>query len=156
VDMLSEVLASTSLPSSRLTLEITETSRIADYEVASAVMHRLSKLGVRLSIDDFGVGAASLETILRLPFDELKIDRIFVSKICDNPKARAIVESLIALGHDLEIPVIAEGVEDEETLAILRRSGCDTAQGYVLGKPTGLDLLVVGRAQSQPTSTAAG
>jgi EAL domain-containing protein (putative c-di-GMP-specific phosphodiesterase class I) len=119
-------------------------------------MHRLSKLGVRLSIDDFGVGAASLETILRLPFDELKIDRIFVSKICDNPKARAIVESLIALGHDLEIPVIAEGVEDEETLAILRRSGCDTAQGYVLGKPTGLDLLVVGRAQSQPTSTAAG
>jgi EAL domain-containing protein (putative c-di-GMP-specific phosphodiesterase class I)/GGDEF domain-containing protein len=156
VDMLSEVLASTSLPSSRLTLEITETSRIADYEVASAVMHRLSKLGVRLSIDDFGVGAASLETILRLPFDELKIDRIFVSKICDNPKARAIVESLIALGHDLEIPVIAEGVEDEETLAILRRSGCDTAQGYVLGKPTGLDLLVMRHAQSQPTSTAAG
>lgn len=156
VDMLSEVLASTSLPPSRLTLEITETSRIADYEVASAVMHRLRKLGVRLSVDDFGVGAASLETILRLPFDELKIDRIFVSKICDNPKARAIVESLIALGHDLKIPVIAEGVEDEETLAILRGSGCDTAQGYVLGKPTDLDLLVVRRAQSQPTSTAAG
>src|SRR5690606_11344077 len=150
------VLGSTSLPSSRLTLEITETSRIADYEVASAAMHRLRKLGVRLSVDDFGVGAASLETILRLPFDELKIDRIFVSKIRDNRKARAIVESLILLSRDLEIPVIAEGVEDEETLAILRRSGCDAAQGYFLGRPTDLDSLVSHHAQSQPTTTAIG
>ena len=135
VDMLSDVLASTSLPASRLTLEITETSRIADYEVASAVMHRLRKLGVRLSVDDFGVGAASLETILRLPFDELKIDRIFVSRIRESAKARAIVNSLVHLSHDLGIPVIAEGVEDEETLTILRESACDAAQGYMLGRP---------------------
>ena len=135
VDMLSDVLASTSLPASRLTLEITETSRIADYEVASGVMHRLRKLGVRLSVDDFGVGAASLETILRLPFDELKIDRIFVSRIRESAKARAIVNSLVHLSHDLGIPVIAEGVEDEETLTILRESACDAAQGYMLGRP---------------------
>ena len=98
-------------------------------------MHRLRKLGVRLSVDDFGVGAASLETILRLPFDELKIDRIFVSRIRESAKARAIVNSLVHLSHDLGIPVIAEGVEDEETLTILRELACDAAQGYILGRP---------------------
>ena len=154
-DMLKEVLASTSLPASRLTLEVTETSRIADYEVASAVMHRLRQLGVRLSVDDFGVGAASLETILRLPFDELKIDRLFVSRIRESAKARAIVDSLVQLSHDLGIPAIAEGVEDEETLAFLRNSGCDAAQGFILGRPCELSSLPE-RQASQERSNALG
>jgi EAL domain-containing protein (putative c-di-GMP-specific phosphodiesterase class I) len=155
VDMLSEVLVASSLPASRLTLEITETSRIADYDVAYAVMNRIRKLGVRLSVDDFGVGAASFETFLRLPFDELKIDRIFVSKVRESAKAQAIVNSLIHLSHDLGIPVIAEGVEDEETLTILRSSGCDAAQGYVLGKPCALALLTAGQIRSEPTNATA-
>ena len=142
VEMLREVLSFTPLPASRLTIELTETSRIADYDTARIVMDQLHELGVTLSIDDFGVGAASPETLLLLPFDELKIDRTFVSRIRDNAKARGIVESLIQLGRDLGVMVIAEGVEDAETLAMLKQARCDAAQGYFLGKPGELDLLL--------------
>jgi EAL domain-containing protein (putative c-di-GMP-specific phosphodiesterase class I) len=140
--MLREVLSSSPWPASRLTLEITETSRIADYDTARIVMDQLRKVGVRLSIDDFGVGAANLETLLLLPFDELKIDRMFVSRVRESPKARGIVEALVGLGRDLGIVVLAEGVEDAETMAVLKQAHCDAAQGYFLGKPGRLDLLL--------------
>jgi EAL domain-containing protein (putative c-di-GMP-specific phosphodiesterase class I) len=140
-EMLREALLASSLPASRLTLEITETSRITDYDTARIVMDQLHELGVKLSIDDFGVGAASLETLLLLPFDELKIDRMFVSRIRESAKARGIVESLVHLGRDLGIMMIAEGVEDAETLAVLKEARCDAAQGYFLGKPGKLDVL---------------
>lgn len=142
VEMLREILASCPLPASRLTLEITETSRITDYDTARIVMDQLHELGVKLSIDDFGVGAASLETLLLLPFDELKIDRMFVSRVRDSAKARGIVEALVRVGADLGIMVLAEGVEDAATLAVLKKVRCDAAQGYFLGKPGLLDLLV--------------
>jgi EAL domain-containing protein (putative c-di-GMP-specific phosphodiesterase class I)/GGDEF domain-containing protein len=142
VEMLKEELSSTAFPASRLTIEITETSRITDYDAARTVMDQLHLLGVRLSIDDFGVGAASLETLLLLPFDELKIDRMFVSRVHDNPKARGIVESLVRLGLDAGIVTIAEGVEDAETLATLKEVRCDSAQGYFLGRPEHLVSLI--------------
>ena len=134
-DMLTQVLSSASLPASRLTLEITETSRITDYELAHAVMDRLHQIGARLSIDDFGVGAASLETLLQLPFDELKIDRMFVSRARHDAKAKEILKTLVMLSHNLNMVVVAEGVEDVETLEILKNAGCDAAQGYLLGRP---------------------
>jgi EAL domain-containing protein (putative c-di-GMP-specific phosphodiesterase class I)/GGDEF domain-containing protein len=142
VEMLKEELSSTAFPASRLTIEITETSRITDYDAARTVMDQLHLLGVRLSIDDFGVGAASLETLLLLPFDELKIDRMFVSRVRDNAKARGIVESLVRLGLDAGIVTIAEGVEDAETLATLKEARCDSAQGYFLGRPEHLASLI--------------
>ena len=149
IEMLNEVLSTSTLSASRLTLEITETSRIADYDTARTVMEQLRHLGVRLSIDDFGVGAANLETLLQLPFDELKIDRMFVSRVRDSAKARSIADSLIRLGRDVDIVVIAEGVEDEQTLALLREAGCDAAQGYFLGRPEHLHLLI-SRQGTQP------
>jgi EAL domain-containing protein (putative c-di-GMP-specific phosphodiesterase class I) len=156
VEMLREVLSFTPLPASRLTIEITETSRIADYDTARIVMDQLHGLGVTLSIDDFGVGAASPETLLLLPFDELKIDRAFVSRIRDNAKARGIVESLIRLGRDLGVTVIAEGVEDAETLAMLKQARCNAAQGYFLGKPGKLDLLLHRQKAPEDGVLAAG
>jgi EAL domain-containing protein (putative c-di-GMP-specific phosphodiesterase class I) len=143
VDMLAEVLSSCPFPASRLTLEITETSRISDYDNARVVMDQLRALGVRLSIDDFGVGATSMETLLLLPFDELKIDRMFVSRVRDSAKARSIVESLVRLGADLGITTIAEGVEDAETLSTLKEVRCDAAQGYFLGRPKGLNFIAI-------------
>ncbi|MXP41045.1 EAL domain-containing protein [Altererythrobacter soli] len=137
--MLSEVLSRCPFPARRLTLEITETSRISDYDTARLVMDRLRALGVRLSIDDFGVGATSMETLLLLPFDELKIDRMFVSRVRDSAKARCIVESLVKLGSDLRITTVAEGVEDAATLSTLKEIRCDAAQGYFLGRPNTLD-----------------
>jgi EAL domain-containing protein (putative c-di-GMP-specific phosphodiesterase class I) len=143
VDMLAEVLSSCPFPASRLTLEITETSRISDYDNARVVMDQLRALGVRLSIDDFGVGATSMETLLLLPFDELKIDRMFVSRVRDSAKARSIVESLVKLGADLGITTVAEGVEDAETLSTLKEIRCDAAQGYFLGRPKGLNFIAI-------------
>jgi len=155
-EMLREALLTSSLPASRLTLEITETSRITDYDTARMVMDQLHELGVKLSIDDFGVGAASLETLLLLPFDELKIDRMFVSRIRDNAKARGIVESLVHLGRGLGVVVIAEGVEDAETLAVLKQARCDAAQGYFLGKPGKLDVLFKHLGPPDARTLAAG
>ena len=135
VDILERTLSATGFDPARTTLEITETARIADFDRAKATLTRLQALGARISIDDFGVGAANLETLLRLPFDELKIDRVFVARIREDSKARNIVQSLISLSRNVGLEVVAEGVEDRFTLDILNSLGCEGVQGYVLGRP---------------------
>ena len=96
---------------------------------------RLRQMGFRLSIDDFGTGEASLTYLADLPSDELKLDRRFVSRIVDSARERAIVASTIGLAHALGQTVVAEGIEDAATLALLRQMGCDHAQGFYLGRP---------------------
>lgn len=118
-----------------IVLEITETARIADINTASRLLTRLRSMGVGISIDDFGVGSATLLALLELPFDELKIDRAFVARMTREPKARAIVSMLVALGRKAHIRVVAEGVEDSETLALLARIGCDIIQGFYICRP---------------------
>lgn len=134
-EILERTLQEANFDASRITLEITETARISDFDRARAALARVQALGVRISIDDFGVGAANLETLLRLPFDELKIDRVFVARIREDAKARHIVQSLIHLSREVGLEVVAEGVEDRFTLEILNSFGCEAVQGYVLGRP---------------------
>jgi EAL domain-containing protein (putative c-di-GMP-specific phosphodiesterase class I) len=95
----------------------------------------LSEAGVRLSIDDFGTGYSSLSYLSRLPLDEIKIDRSFVMRMVHDARDASIVQSTIGLGHALGLSVVAEGIEDDETLRILARLGCDVAQGYHIGLP---------------------
>jgi diguanylate cyclase (GGDEF)-like protein len=131
------------VPASLLGLEITETTIMEDPDTALEVLTRLAQAGVRLSIDDFGTGYSSLAYLKQLPVHELKIDRTFVAGLTASERDRVIVDSTIALGNRLGLEVVAEGVEDAETLAELRRLGCDVAQGYLLGRPvpaTDLDL----------------
>jgi diguanylate cyclase (GGDEF)-like protein len=123
------------LPANALQLEITESMIMSDPERALAIVGRLSELGVRLSVDDFGTGYSSLANLKRLPIDELKIDRSFVSPMMQDESDLIIVRSTINLGHDLGLKVIAEGVEDELTLKRLATLGCDLAQGYHLSRP---------------------
>jgi EAL domain-containing protein (putative c-di-GMP-specific phosphodiesterase class I)/CHASE2 domain-containing sensor protein/GGDEF domain-containing protein len=153
VRMLDQAHAATQLTPSKVTIEMTETARIADLQRAGIVLSELKQLGVRLSADDFGVGAASFEPFLQLPFDELKIDRLFVSRVETDRKARKIVEHLVTLGRDLDILVLAEGVEDNETFEVLRALGCPAAQGYQLGRPMPLaavyDLWLAGEASGR-------
>ncbi len=137
--MVRDVLAETGFNPHHLTLEITETYRISNHERAAEVLGELHALGPKISMDDFGVGAASLEALQRLPFDELKIDRLFTSAMRDDPKAAAIVRSVLMLGKELRIIVVAEGVEDEATLTILRDSGCVVAQGFAISRPISFD-----------------
>ncbi len=142
VGLVRNALQATRLDPQFLILEITETSRIADLETASTILDELLKLGVGLSIDDFGVGAANFETFFSLPFTELKIDRLFVSNIVSDPKARAIVSSIIEMGHQARITVVAEGVETMKEAEILNEMGCDELQGYVFSKPISLSKLL--------------
>lgn len=125
-----------------LILEVTETSRIGDMATAATILNELKSLGVRISIDDFGCGSANFETFFELPFDELKIDRLFVSNIAKSQKAKAIAASIVAMGNDARIMVVAEGAEDEETLKILNEIGCKYVQGYVLARPLSLTNLL--------------
>ena len=129
------MLDSFGVPADGLQLEITESMIMTDPERALATLSRLSDLGVRLSVDDFGTGYSSLANLRRLPIDELKIDRSFVSPMLQDESDLIIVRSTINLGHDLGLRIIAEGVEDGPTLERLATLGCDLAQGYHLSRP---------------------
>ena len=128
------LLASGGLPTHALTLEITESTIMTDPQQAQLTLQRLRELGVGLSIDDYGTGYCSLSYLQNLPVNELKLDRAFLA---DLPHARnaAIVRSTIELAHALDLRLVAEGIEDADTLALLDSYGCDTAQGYYLGRP---------------------
>jgi EAL domain-containing protein (putative c-di-GMP-specific phosphodiesterase class I) len=108
---------------------------LADPDAALAVLSALGAMGVKMAIDDFGTGYSSLAYLKRLPVNELKIDRTFVCNLVDGRNDEVIVRSTIELGHNLGLRVVAEGVEDGETLDELRRLGCDEAQGYHLSRP---------------------
>lgn len=123
------------LPPTALQLEITESMIMSDPERALATVGRLSELGVRLSVDDFGTGYSSLANLRKMPIDELKIDRSFVSPMLQDESDLIIVRSTINLGHDLGLKIIAEGVEDSATLTHLALLGCDLAQGYHVSRP---------------------
>jgi EAL domain-containing protein (putative c-di-GMP-specific phosphodiesterase class I) len=118
-----------------LELEIPESAVMSDPERVQRMLTRLSNRGVRLAIDDFGSGYASLSHLKQLPVDVLKIDKSFVQNLGTNDEDDAIVRSTIELAHSLGICVVAEGVESEEILERLAELGCDMAQGYCLSRP---------------------
>lgn len=120
---------------SQLTVELVESAMLEDPESAAAVMFRLLNLGVTTSIDDFGIGYSSILYLRQLPLRELKVDCVFVSPMARSRQDRDVVESLIRLAHGLELRVVAEGVEDEQTYQLLRQLGCDRAQGYWIARP---------------------
>ncbi|MEU0877130.1 EAL domain-containing protein [Lentzea sp. NPDC005914] len=121
-----------------LCLEITESALMRDPALAARTLAALRDLGVRLAIDDFGTGYSSLAQLLTLPLDTLKIDRSFTAGLGRSDEAEAIVTSIIAMAHAVDLTVIAEGVEHGEQLEILRSLGCDQAQGFLLGRPVPL------------------
>jgi len=141
VDRVARHLEANGLPAELLTLEVTETEVMADLLQASRVLDELAALGIRIAIDDYGTGYSSLAYLHRLPVQELKIDRSFVTNLPNEPSNRIIVRSSIAMAHSLGLSVVAEGAEDEVTCAMLADAGCDLIQGYYLAKPMGADDL---------------
>jgi diguanylate cyclase (GGDEF)-like protein len=138
VEMLLEAFA---VPAEALTLEITEDLLMADAARSQQVMTGLRKLGVRLSIDDYGTGYSSLAYLRALPVDELKLDRSFVGQLTSDERAAAIVRSTLQLSRDLGMTMVVEGVEDAATLDALRGWGCEFAQGYFIARPLAADVL---------------
>lgn len=141
-----------SVDPTRLTIEVTETARIEDFSAARGVFEQIKQLGVSFSMDDFGVASANLEALFELPFDEIKIDQIFVRDVHCSETAHAIVANVIRLARDAGLTSVAEGIEDRETYALLREMGCDLGQGYYIARPMPLsqfeEMLILQRDRS--------
>jgi EAL domain-containing protein (putative c-di-GMP-specific phosphodiesterase class I) len=136
-----QALAATGTKAVALEFEITEGAVMRDAENAVAVLKRLSAMGIRLAMDDFGTGTSSLSVLKRLPVDSIKIDQSFIADLGSDAGAQEIVRAVISMGHALGRRIIAEGVESSEQVAILERLGCDEIQGYVLSQPLPSDQL---------------
>jgi EAL domain-containing protein (putative c-di-GMP-specific phosphodiesterase class I) len=138
-DEVTTVLARHGVPPALLELEITETALMTEPIRARRLLEQLAEIGVRLSIDDFGAGYTSLGHLKNLPVNELKIDRSFVMTMTQEASDAMIVHSVVDLGHNLGLTIVAEGVETVEALALLSSFGCDMAQGYHIFRPAAID-----------------
>jgi diguanylate cyclase (GGDEF)-like protein len=141
-DRVAAALAAHDVPAEVLTLEITETSIITDPDRVQTTLMRLRDLGVRLSVDDFGTGYSSMAYLQSMPLTELKIDRSFVRAVHESSSDEAIVRAIIELARALKLEVVAEGVENEQALAVLEALGCPLAQGYHMSRPVPADDLI--------------
>jgi EAL domain-containing protein (putative c-di-GMP-specific phosphodiesterase class I) len=123
-------------------LELTETVAMRTGDATTELLQKLKSYGVQISVDDFGIGYSSLAYLHRFPIDTLKIDRTFVVDCCTNRVNAAIVDAIIAMGHGLDVKVVAEGVESSEQAAYLKSRGCQGAQGYHYGRPMNSEAFI--------------
>ena len=128
-------LQESGLAPARLELEITETALLRDRDISLAILREIRTLGVCIAMDDFGTGYSSLSNLRHFPFDKIKIDKSFVSAMHTDEAARSIVRAIAGLGKGLNLPVVAEGVENEVQRAMVQAEGCALAQGYLFGRP---------------------
>ncbi len=134
-DQIACLLEKYQVPPHLLEIEITESTLIGDPERALQIMDRIHQMGVRFAIDDFGTGYSSLVYLKRLPIETLKIDRSFIRDMLSDDQDRVIVQSTLGLAHSFDLEVVAEGVEDQETLNSLLQWGCEQAQGFLISRP---------------------
>lgn len=139
VQELHEVLMETGFPPRRLEIEITETALVRDFNRALAILRRVKALGVRIAMDDFGTGYSSLSNLRAFPFDKIKIDGSFVKSVDTSEQAATIVRAVLGIGRGFGLPVLAEGVETDRELHFLKQELCAEAQGYLLGRPAGIE-----------------
>lgn len=154
-DMVRDVLREHALEPRCLTLEITESTAMQDAGASLAILQQLDEMGVPISIDDFGTGYSSLLYLKRLPASELKIDRGFVRELASDTEDAAIIAAIVALGKTLNLKIVAEGVETREQQEFLTRLGCDSLQGYLLGRPMPAEQFLQAVAQRQAASQLA-
>jgi diguanylate cyclase (GGDEF)-like protein/PAS domain S-box-containing protein len=133
--MVASVLDRTGLPASRLELEVTESLVITNTDHALQALEALKRFGVRIVLDDFGTGYSTLSYLQRFPFDKIKVDKSFIDGLASDKDARAIVNAILEMSHQLNVNVTAEGVETSAQLALLRSGRCDEIQGFLLGRP---------------------
>jgi diguanylate cyclase (GGDEF)-like protein len=131
---LQSLLADAGLPASAIQVEITENAMVVDFDTSVRVLSAMRAAGVRVAIDDFGTGYSSLQHLHRLPVDQLKIDRSFVGRLASDPSAAAIVRASVSLANDLGLVIVAEGVEDEQSLRFVAGLGCGEVQGYLISR----------------------
>ena len=155
-DSVRRALASTGLPGKRLEIEITEGILLRTDKAILTTLYELRSMDVRIAMDDFGTGYASLSQLAKFPFDKIKIDRSIAGFEGDNLKQRAIVRAITSLGHSLGVCTLAEGIENADQLARLQEDGCSSVQGYFFGKPVPADQLreIISRLHSMQSQRA--
>ena len=136
-----KALAASGLAPHDLRLEVTESTLMRDNDAAAATLESLKALGVSLSLDDFGMGYSSLSYLRSFPLDTLKIDRSFVADVAGGPEESALTKAIVRIGHTLKLEVVAEGIENAEQMAALRRLGCHVGQGFLFSKPLPPDAI---------------
>lgn len=142
VDLVEMALSATGADPANIMIEITETARVENLVRARSIMEEIKRMGITFSIDDFGVGSGNLDALYGLPFDELKIDRMFSNEVGRCSRARAVVASLLELSRSFELRSVVEGIDGLDTFETLRDMGGDLAQGYCIARPQTLPLLV--------------
>jgi EAL domain-containing protein (putative c-di-GMP-specific phosphodiesterase class I) len=142
----------------RLIIEVTESAILDNEDMALSIAHELKQMGCGLALDDFGTGYASLRHLVSLPFDQIKVDRSFISEMVSRPESRKIVSAVIGLGRSLGLVTLAEGVESREQETILIQAGCTLGQGWLYGRPLAADqipLMVSTPSVTRPAPLAA-
>jgi diguanylate cyclase (GGDEF)-like protein len=134
-----KLLVETGFPANRLEVEITESSLFKNLSLAQSIVGSLKNQGIQIALDDFGTGYSSLAHLRALPFDRIKIDRSFVQTMLENTESAAIVSAIAGLGASLDVPITAEGIEEEELIAKLHSLGCSKGQGWYYGQPMSID-----------------
>jgi diguanylate cyclase (GGDEF)-like protein/PAS domain S-box-containing protein len=134
-ETISRILAETATPAARIVLEVTETAMMQEIKKAATILDELRHLGLKIAVDDFGTGYSSLAYLKRLPINSIKIDRSFVRDVTIDTDDAAITRTIIAMGHNLGLRVIAEGVETQEQMNFLRECNCDEVQGFLIATP---------------------
>ncbi|HNO74224.1 MAG TPA: GGDEF domain-containing phosphodiesterase [Nitrosomonas mobilis] len=153
-ELVMQSLALWQIPAEVVTIELTETAVMENDAHALQVLERFKEIGLKLSMDDFGTGYSSMARLLQVPLDEIKIDMLFVKNMLNSRMHERIVDTMINLGHQLGLRVVAEGVEDEATFARLQELGCDTVQGYLIGRGMLLpELIQLARNQTALPTT---
>jgi EAL domain-containing protein (putative c-di-GMP-specific phosphodiesterase class I) len=142
MEKISSYLDDYDLPAYSLEFEVTESMLIESVNNAADVLTRLHDMGCQLSLDDFGTGYTSMQYLKSYPIDTIKIDRSFIIDVCTDEDDKTLTETIINMSHNLGKKVIAEGVEDAEQLELLRKMGCNEAQGYFIAKGMSLDDLM--------------
>jgi diguanylate cyclase len=140
-DIVNEALQRSGVPADLLWLEVTESMMLSEPEHARATLRKICNMGVRVALDDFGTGYSSLSLLQRFPLQRIKIDRAFVGGVADTEHDRSLVRTIIAMGHSLNLDIVAEGVETIHQLSALRDLGCAKAQGYLISHPVPADAI---------------
>ena len=154
-EVVSALLEMHALPADLLEFEITESAIIEDPVKASAMLHKLTELGMTVAVDDFGIGNTSMSQLGTMPLRTIKIDRSFVTNLASDPSGQVLVKAIVDLAHEFGLIAVAEGVEDQDVIERLQAIGCDIAQGYHWSRPVPADELgeVLSRLSGQPAST---
>lgn len=139
IEQIESVLQETGMPASALGIEITESAAMPNFQYSIRTLEALRGMNAAIYIDDFGTGFSSLSHLRHLPIDAIKIDRQFIDRLPGNPDDAAITQAIISMSHNLNLQIIAEGVETDEQLAFLRKHGCHAGQGYALAHPMSAD-----------------